>query len=135
MSTIIQTEPLTGHPERVTRPFWQSRPCPPWCATIHQDHDYYADRHHHATAGEPIDLSLYDDDRTSDGNRPGELDFAITQHYRSAEATVTLLLPLHELDDSQVTGELDLELTVDEARALRDRLSVILGLVDGGVEL
>jgi hypothetical protein len=118
-------QPPSESPERVVRPRWQATPCPPWCQNVHQDGDHTADRLHAAIL-EPIELSLYDDGRAGDGSEPGEVRVALAQHYRHAEPAVTLMMPAHELEDSSVTGEMDLALTMAEARALHDRLAAAL---------
>jgi hypothetical protein len=112
-----------------SRPHWQTAPCPSWCGEIHQDSDYYPDRAHYLAPLEPLELSLYDDDHAGNGSTPGVLEVSVLQHYRQAEPTIGLVMPEHESGHSRVTGEYDLDLTVAEARALRDQLTEILTLV------
>lgn len=112
-----------------SRPAWLTKPCPPWCSLDHREQDYYADRHHFATA-ETIDLSLYDAIGFDNTPQPGRLDMSVFQHYRHAEPDFELVLPQCEAGDRRrVEGETSLMLTVGEAQALRDRLSTMLALV------
>lgn len=113
-----------------SRPSWQTVPCPPWCESVHDEGDYYSDRYHLAPEPERIGLSLYDDDRAGHGCTLGVLRVEVGQHYRQSEPTLSLWMPAHDLSERRVTGEMNLDLTVSEAAALRDQISLALDLVD-----
>ncbi len=121
--------PRASFESAAPRPAWQSQPCPPWCDTTHREQDYHDDRNHFATPVDTIDLSLYDGEDYNGGSQPGQLNLAISQHYRHAEPEIDLTLPTHNPGDTRVTGETELMLTVAEAQALRDRLTAVLVLV------
>lgn len=124
--TLNNIIPLTMPTAEAPLPFWQTRPCPPWCDTTHREQDFHDDRNHFATPVDTIDLSLYVEDGHGGGSQPGTLDLAICQHYRHAEPEIDLTLPVCEGSSAKVTGETELTLTVAEARALRDGLSALL---------
>lgn len=123
-----------GHPESAGRPSWQSRPCPAWCEAVHSEGAVYEDRYHFA-AVDPIDLSLYESTRGAQAAEPGTALVSASQHYREAEPTIAVTLPVTDgQDERRVIGETALNMTTAEARALRDRLSQILLTIDGGAQ-
>lgn len=113
------------------RPYWQTKPCPPWCEVVHRDDDHHDDRSHFATPVSMLDLSLYRDTDYDKNWMPGRLGLALCQHYRHAEPEIDLTVPLRAASDPEVTGETDLKLTLADARDLRDRLSTLLAIAGG----
>ena len=118
-------------PAPIARPFWQTEPCPPWCDTTHRDEDYHEDRDHFVH-GDPVGLNLYRTDLVNGEHGPGELLVGLTQHYREAEPEVDLTVPATtpKYGPYVATGEQGVRMTVAEARALRDRLSLLLAMTD-----
>jgi len=112
-------------PVAAARPHWQSEPCPAWCGVVHKDGDYYEDRHHFETFRD-IDLTLYQDGTGAD-RQPGQLVVSANQHYRQAVPEISLVVPTHEPGHAhKVAGETQVDMTMAEARALRDALSLVL---------
>ena len=128
VAAIVDSAPTT---EPVARPYWQNAPCPTWCTETHTDNVMYDDRTHCATPALPMDLSLVDSPADDHALQPATMDVSVWQHYRAAEPTVTLTVPVYDRSKRVATGEQDVELTPAEVRDLRDRLSLILGLLVG----
>ena len=140
-STGAQPAPLpalvtvaNGHaPDLPARPYWQDRPCPPWCrlAVPHQDHTPIEDRFHLSlihdvtlTLEEP-DVSRFPDG--SGGNvlevSPSFITASLLQGWREREARVILT---H-------AGTHDVELTVSEAAELAEVLAgLVRQVIDAG---
>ena len=110
-------------PEPVDRPYWEDRPCPPWCHTLvgHQDHDRPEDRHHMAPFHD-IQLTLEAADvirvPSADGEvalevSPSFITAGLVQGWRDREAHITLV----------PAATHDIELTVAEAAELIEALT------------
>lgn len=118
------------------RPFWQTESCPTWCTigdrgvNPHSDGDAHDDRNHLAF-GDAIELTLYDGNPNAlEGYQAFPAAFvSAEQHYRAAEPTVRITVPTHPKpgDAHWEYGETDLNMTLAEARELRDSLSELIG--------
>lgn len=105
------------------RPYWQGRPCPPWCLmTIpHQDHDLADDRFHMSVFYH-VDLTLEDARafRSLNGEllscEPAFLTVQLYQHYRDRDPHVTVTR----------NGEVDIPFTIVEADELMQTLITLL---------
>jgi hypothetical protein len=65
--------------------------------------------------------------------QPAVMDASVNQHYRATEPTIGLTVPTcAPTRPRKVTGETEVEMTVAEAEALRDRLSLILAMLNDG---
>lgn len=112
------------------RPFWQTEPCPAWCTNRHEDSDQHGDRSHWAPVAS-VDLALYTAKGGEGEYGSGELLIGATQHYRAAEPEIDLTVPTTRGTSYIASGEQGVRMSVDEARAVRDQLSQLLGLIDG----
>ena len=125
VTAIVDAEPDAGS----QRPFWQTEPCPAWCTNDHHDSDFFEDRDHWVN-GAGIDLGLYRTEYGEGKIGPGELILSATQHYRDAEPEVGLTVPVTKPGTRHDTaGDQDLQMTVAEARQLRDALSELLAAI------
>lgn len=110
-----------------SRPYWQDRPCPPWCAAIsagHLDTDDREDRVHQSPAA-ALALTLEDPVVEfvpgQDGAarelivEPSGLQVYILQGYRESEAYLKVNLRL-------ASGMLGARFTLGEARQLIEKL-------------
>lgn len=128
-----------GYLDADGRPFWIQEPCPAWCQPqLHEGQHHVADRGHRSRWDARFRLSLYSvewkhfgAEETVDGQEreytiPVELLVSLEQGHREAEPRV-IVEP--ELRRDDIGG---LNLTVAEARQLRDALSTALELAAGG---
>ena len=125
----------------VERPYWLTKPCPEWCesrpggrALPHRSDEDQEDRDHFKSLPN-IDLTLYDaEGKNGYSSAPGTMFVSASQHYRAAEPVISITVPTTTEADRQwlVTGEQDFHMTVDEVRSLRDQLSGLLDMLDGG---
>jgi hypothetical protein len=147
MNTIIQTPaqcatPASGIEATVTaivdaepaaaprRPFWQTEPCPAWCTEDHEARDFFGDRQHWWTVDAEIDLTMCQSQYPGEVWGPGSMALATHQHYREAEPVVDLVVPTLEPSGTRITnGEQGVQMTVAEARQLRDTLSELLAAI------
>lgn len=105
------------------RPYWQDKPCPPWCLmTIpHQDHDLADDRFHMSVFYH-VDLTLEDAHsfRSLNGEllscEPAFLTVQLYQHYRDRDPHVAVTR----------NGEVDIPFTIVEADELTQTLITLL---------
>lgn len=112
----------------MSRPWWQTKACPPWCFDPHMDGDHYEERLHFGPSHDQvpeIDLSLHNPVRIkpiADGlwtYGPPTLFVDLEQHVDSTVPHVKL----------GIDGALPLlKLTVAEARALAAGLTAMCDL-------
>lgn len=121
------------------RPFWLGEPCPSWCQQeLHQGQHHVADRGHRSKWDARFRLSLYSvawkhfaAEETVDGQEreysiPLELLVSLEQGHREVGPRI-IVEPEGRCDE---VGRLNL--TVAEARQLRDALSTALDLAEDG---
>jgi hypothetical protein len=100
------------------RPYWQSLPCPSWCAGGHDDDCVTTDRNHFSAWAEATSLSLHDPEVS------GRLDGSSVAEPRALE--VYLVQGHREIAPRIVLGEQaapePYELTEDEAERLAQTL-------------
>jgi hypothetical protein len=137
-TTIAAMTPITvaySHaPDVAGRPYWQDRPCPPWCKTVipHQDSDQLDSRYHMSPVYDiTLTLEAAHIDRFPAENcsvalevSPGFITADLHQDWREREPRVFLV---HD-------GTHDIELTVAEARELAEALSSLIQQADDAAE-
>lgn len=103
----------------MTRPFWLTEPCPPWCAAEHLDTDHDHDRHHESD-GVEVALSMHRAQYVEVGRdavgEPLRFDTSIVQGYREREPHISVWRHLHTSERTP-GGHVILatDLTLDEA--------------------
>ncbi len=122
--TAPQPAPATADTARADAPlpYWQDRPCPPWCmmSVPHQDHDMPGDRYHMSVIHH-LDLTLEKpvSDRSASGEllacNPAFLTAGLHQHYRERDPQVILTC----------NGEVDIPFTITEADELAQELAAL----------
>ena len=129
--TIRQDAVNGSAPAPAGRPYWQDRPCPPWCMLVvpHQDHDLPEDRYHLAPSYD-VTLTLEAADviripseagRVAMEVSPSFLAAGLAQGWRDREGHIFLT---H-------AGTHDIKLTIGEAGELAEALSSLVRQAKG----
>lgn len=130
---------------KITLPYWQTEPCPPWCwhntsseegrRDHHSDEDHPEDRMCFSHWQGTVTLTLLEPyvyrregrcDNESVEVYPAEVQVSVQQMHREAAPRVTMLLS--HLEGQSKDAEVDLTLT--EARRLVKKLSKALRLAE-----
>lgn len=136
---VVVEPPKTEGPKRA---FWQASPCPAWCDLDHEADLCFQERNHFESFDD-IDLTLYTDLRSARveiaAGKPsspalsGNMFVSMNQHYREIEPTISINVPTHTArDEREVDGEVDVEMTIDEARELIARLTQAVEASENG---
>lgn len=105
-----------------SRPFWLTKPCPPWCDTEHDNLDAPCDRKHYPAvdgdADHPIEMTLMP------GRKEGGplLHVELEQEVREAEPRITV---------ASEGLRFGFELTLVETRRLVEQLTRMLRIAEG----
>lgn len=115
------------------RPYWQDRPCPPWCSGHHLDDDHPDDRRHYSHWEGEVVLSLAEPHIHYRANPDGTHDSVVDP----AELQVYVLqgvrenAPRVQLSTFVVDHRgLEIDMTVKEARKLRAHLDTAIALAE-----
>jgi hypothetical protein len=116
---------------KITKPFWQTLPCPVWCHSGHWDHEDGPDRMHWSSWSGTLTLSLHDalmpfKDRPLDVT-PVRLSTFLRQGHRECEPHVSVEQEIGE----QGRDFIQMELTLAEAERLAKTLLRAVKLAGG----